>query len=44
LAGGAIAAVAPPEVSRVVRDSTHDHLACITLHAPQSRGPPHFPV
>ena len=44
LAGAAIDVVAPPEAGDSVRNCTHDDLASIYLRAPQSRGPPHFPV
>ena len=44
LAGAAIDAVTPPEAGSFVHHCTHDDLASIKLRAPQSRGPPHFPV
>lgn len=40
LAGAAVAVVTPPEAGAIARHSPDDHLASITLHAPQSRGPP----
>ena len=44
LVGAAIDVVAPPEAGDSVRHCTRDDLASIFLRAPQSRGPPHFPV
>jgi hypothetical protein len=44
LAGGAIDVVAPSELRDTARHCTHEDLASINLRAPQSRGPPHFPV
>jgi hypothetical protein len=44
LAGAAIDVARPPEAGDSVRYCTHDDLAGINRRAPQSRGPPHFPV
>jgi hypothetical protein len=44
LAGAGIYVVTPPEAGSFVHHCTHDDLASIKLRAPQSRGPPHFPV
>jgi hypothetical protein len=44
LSGAAIDIVTPPEAGDSVRHCTHDDLASIYLRAPQSRGPPRFPV
>jgi hypothetical protein len=44
LAGAAIDVVTPPEAGSILPDCRLGDLASIKLPAPQSRGPPHFPV
>jgi hypothetical protein len=44
LAGAAIDTVTSPEAGDIPHQCTLEQLAGIRLRAPQSRGPPHFPV